>query len=120
MPGNFGTAENNNILTVQQAYAQALANGYMSQLQAYGVGRGMTCEEAEKLAIDNMGINIHTQDVDRYKQIKEGIDSARMKAQKEAYLNYDNAVSTGANKVKEKAPAPVDKNDNGVQPTEEK
>lgn len=118
MPGNFGTAENNNILTVQQAYAQALANGYMSQLQAYGVGRGMTCEEAEQLAIDNLGINIHTQDVDRYREIKKGIDSARMKAQREAYLNYDNAVSTGANKVKETAPAPVEP-DNGVKPKEE-
>lgn len=118
MPGKFGTAENNNILTVQQTYAQALANGYMGQLQAYGVGRGMTCEEAEKLAIDNMGINIHTQDVDRYKQIKESIDSARMNAQKEAYLNYD-AVSTGVNKVKEKTPAPVEQPSNGVQPKEE-
>lgn len=107
MPGSFGTAENNNILTIQQTYAQAIANGYMSQLQAYGVGRGMSCEDAEKLAIENQGINIHAQNIDRYNDFKRSIDSARMQAQKEAYLNYNNAVSTGANNVKEQAPAPV-------------
>lgn len=112
MPGKFGTAENNNVMTVQQAYAAALSSGYMAQLQAYGVGKGLTQQEAEKRAIENMGINIHPQQIETFRDIQKNIDSARKEHEKQAFLNYqqeaeNNAVSTGANNVKEVAPAPV-------------
>ena len=100
MAGNFGTPEDNNYITVQQAYARAISNGYMSQLQAYGVGRGLSMQEAEQRALDQLGTNIHPQMIDTYNNIKKNIDSARKSIEREEYLDSSNAVSTGANKVK--------------------
>lgn len=106
MPGRFGTAEANNILTIQETYAQAISQGYMAQLQAYGVGRGLTQQEAEQRAIENLGMNIHPQQAETFKKLKRDIDSARTQYEREQFLNYENnAVSTGANNVKSEAPA---------------
>lgn len=106
MAGRFGAAEANNILTIQETYAQAISQGYMAQLQAYGVGRGLTQEEAEQRALDNLGVNIHPQQAETYKKLRKDIDSARNNYEKQQFLNYEKeAVSTGVNKVKESTPA---------------
>ena len=108
MPGTFGTPAEPTGLTIEQCFAEACRNGYMQQLQAYGVGRGLSPDEAYKIAIEQLaGEPLYLQEGERYQRyIEEStkrIDSARLKAEKELYLRQ--AVSTGDNNVKEDTPA---------------